>query len=89
MTLPLIYALNHAPWLEKRRIINIIRNESHKPKKVNEVIAFVKDSGGLSYAQQVMERYVQEALVLLHGFADSPHRRSLEQLVQYTIDRSK
>lgn len=89
MTLPLIYALNNAPWLEKRRIINIIRNESHKPNKVNEVIAFVKESGGLRYAQQVMERYVKEALTLLNEFADSPHRRSLEQLVQYTIERSK
>lgn len=89
MTLPLIYALNQAEWLEKRRIINIIRNESHKPKKVNEVIDFVKRSGGLKYAQKVMERYVEEARALLHEFADSPHRRSLEQLVQYTIDRSK
>jgi octaprenyl-diphosphate synthase len=89
MTLPLIYALNQATWLEKRRIINIIRNESHKPKKVSEVIAFVKDSGGLRYAQEVMQRYVEEARVLLNEFADSPHRTSLEQLVQYTIERSK
>lgn len=89
MTLPLIYALNKAGWLEKRRIINIIRNESHKPKKVNEVIAFVKESGGLKYAQEVMQKYVEEARVLLHGFSDSAHRQSLEQLVQYTIERSK
>ncbi len=89
MTLPLIYALNKAGWLEKRRIINIIRNESHKPKKVTEVIDFVKASGGLKYAQEVMERYVEEARILLHQFADSPHRKSLEHLVQYTIERSK
>jgi octaprenyl-diphosphate synthase len=89
MTLPLIYALNKASWLEKRKIINIIRNESHKPKKVTEVIDFVKASGGLKYAQEVMQRYVEEARVLLYEFADSPHRQSLEHLVQYTIERSK
>jgi octaprenyl-diphosphate synthase len=89
MTLPLIYALNKAGWLEKRRIINIIRNESHKPKKVAEVIHFVKESGGLSYAQKVMEKYVEEARLLLYEFADSPHRKSLEHLVQYTIERKK
>ena len=89
MTLPLIYALNKASWLEKRKMINIIRNESHKPNKVLEVIAFVKDSGGLKYAQQVMERYVEEARALLHGFAESSHRTALEHLVQYTIERSK
>jgi len=89
MTLPLIYALNKASWLEKRKMINIIRNESHKPNKVLEVIAFVKDSGGLKYAQQVMERYVEEARALLHDFAESSHRTALEHLVQYTIERSK
>ncbi|KAA0993920.1 polyprenyl synthetase family protein [Dyadobacter aurulentus] len=89
MTLPLIYALNQSGWLEKRRIINIIRNESHKPGKVKEVIDFVKNSGGLRYAQEVMQRYVAEAQVILGQFADSPHRRSLEQLVQFTIERSK
>lgn len=89
MTLPLIYALNKASWLEKRKMINIIRNESHKPNKVLEVIAFVKDSGGLKYAQQVMERYVEEARTLLHDFAESSHRTALEHLVQYTIARTK
>jgi len=89
MTLPLIYALNKASWLDKRKMINIIRNESHKPNKVLEVIAFVKDSGGLKYAQAVMERYVEEARSLLHEFAESSHRTALEHLVQYTIERSK
>ncbi|PWJ58767.1 octaprenyl-diphosphate synthase [Dyadobacter jejuensis] len=89
MTLPLIYALNNASWLEKRRVIGIIRNESHKPKRVQEVIEFVKASGGLGYAKQVMQKYVDEAIQLLSEFADSSHKRSLEQLVHYTIQRTK
>lgn len=89
MTLPLIYALNKSTWLEKRRIINIIRNESHKPRKVAEVISYVKDSGGIEYAQQVMHRYVAEANELLKTFPPSEYRDSLEQLVQYTIERTK
>jgi octaprenyl-diphosphate synthase len=89
MTLPLIYALNKAPWLEKRKIINIVRNESHKPRKVSEVIAYVKSSGGIEYAQQVMHRYVEEARQLLQSFPESVYRTSLEQLVQFTIERTK
>jgi octaprenyl-diphosphate synthase len=89
MTLPLIYALSKATWLEKRNIINIVRNESHKPKKVAEVIRFVKQSGGLVYAQEVMEKYVREAKALLADFPESSYRNSLEQLVQFTIERSK
>jgi octaprenyl-diphosphate synthase len=61
MTLPLIYALNQASWSTKRHIINLIKNHSSKPEKVNEVIDFVKSSGGLDYATTVMQRYVKEA----------------------------
>ncbi|MBD2699447.1 polyprenyl synthetase family protein [Spirosoma sp. BT702] len=89
MTLPLIYALNKAGFLEKRRIINTIKNESDNPKKVNEVIEFVKKSGGIEYATEAMNRYVANAQSLLNSFADSAYRQSMHQLVQYTIDRSK
>jgi octaprenyl-diphosphate synthase len=89
MTLPLIYALSKASWIQKREIIYIIKNQSHKPKRVAEVIDFVKSSGGIPYAQQAMHRLVQEANELLMTFAPSTIRRSLEQLVQYTIERNK
>ena len=89
MTLPLIYALNNAKWVEKRRMINIVKNESENPKRVAEVIDFVKKSGGIQYATTVMTRYVDEAKVLLDTLPDSRYRSSLEQLVQYTIERSK
>ena len=89
MTLPLIYALNKAGWLEKRRITYIVRNQSHKTKKVQEVIEFVKASGGLEYATEVMERYYREAMDLLADFPESRYKKSLQQLVQYTIERTK
>jgi len=89
MTLPLIYALNNAPWLEKRKIINIIRNESHKPAKVNEVIKFVQASGGIEYAKNAMLDYVNQAREILFRFPESAYRTSLEGLVQYTIERNK
>ena len=84
-----MYALNNAGYLEKRRIINIVKNESEKPRKVDEVITFVKQSGGIEYATAAMNSYVAEAQTLLNSFPESPYRQSLHQLVQYTIDRSK
>src|SRR5688572_22773487 len=57
MTLPLIYALSKSPWMERRRIISIVRNQSHKTKKVKEVIAYVKASGGIEYANGRMKEY--------------------------------
>ena len=87
MTLPLIYALSKSSWLEKRRIISIIKNESEKPKKVKEVIDFVKKSGGIEYANEVMNSYHQKASDMLATLPDSVYKKSLWQLVQFTIDR--
>jgi octaprenyl-diphosphate synthase len=89
MTLPLIYALNQADWLTKRKVVNIIKNESENPKKVAEVIDFVKQSGGLQYATTAMKNIVTEAQAILNTFPDSVFKTSLAGLVQFTIERSK
>jgi octaprenyl-diphosphate synthase len=88
MTLPLIFALSQTGWMEKRRIISIVRNESEKPRKVKEVIAFVKQSGGIQYAVEKMNHYHREAMAILERFPESPYRNSLKELVQFTIDRT-
>lgn len=88
MTLPLIYALSKSGWMEKRRIISIVKNESDNPKKVKEVIHYVKLSGGLEYAIQRMNKFHAEAIDILNEFPDSRYKTSLLQLVQFTIDRT-
>lgn len=90
MTLPLIYSLNQSDWSTKRRIIGIIKNESHKPKKVAEVIDFVVSKGGIEYAQKEMQKYVDQAMELLGNAKLSlPHKEALQKLVLYTIQRNK
>lgn len=89
MTLPLIYALNHADRSTRRRIINIIRRKSEDPVQVREVIEFVRASGGLQHAHQEMLRFRQEAFDLLHQFPTSAVRTSLEDLVVFVTDRQK
>ena len=89
MTLPLIFALRNADWLEKKKIMYLIRNRSEDKKAVNEVINFVKKSGGLAYAQQKMTEFYQEALSLLKDFPDSAYKSSLHDLVVYSIERKK
>ena len=89
MTLPLIYALQKAPLLERKKVIFKIKNQSHKAKKVQEVIDFVKSSGGIEYARKVMESYYAEALKVLDTFEDSKYKESLNSLVQFTILREK
>ncbi len=89
MTLPLIYALNQVSRSEKKRIIKMIKRSADEPKLVNEVIDFVKASGGIQYATEVMENYHSKANDLLAQLPDTEYRTSLKQLVQFTIDRTK
>ena len=89
MTLPLIFALSNCTWLEKRRIINIVKNHNDDPKKVAQVIEFVIEKGGIQYAEKVMHPYKNKALEQLSTIADSPSKQSLIQLVNYSIERKK
>ena len=89
MTLPLIYALNQAERSTRRHIINIVKNESHKTEKVAEVIQFVRQSGGMEYAQEVMYRFRQEAFDILNEIPESPARQSLKDLLMFVTERKK
>ena len=89
MTLPLIYALNHAPKTDRDRIINIVKRHNEDPVRVAEVIDFVRKSGGIAYSEEAMRRYRAEAIDLLNTFPISDVRISLEQLVMFVTERKK
>jgi len=89
MTLPLIYALNHCSKKEKSWAINSIKNHNKDKKRVKEVIAFVKDKGGLDYAVTKMLQYRDEALNLLSTYPESDYKSALELMVNYVVDRKK
>jgi len=89
LTLPLIHALQKASWMEKKKIIRWVKNESKKQKKLNQIVDFVKEANGIEYAEKVMNEYLDKALVVLDSFKDSEYKTSLNDLVHYTIERTK
>ena len=89
MTLPLIYALNNCSDTEKKWVINSIKNHNTDKKRVREVIKFVIDKQGLSYAEQKMFAFQQQALDLLADFPDSPYKKSLILMLNYVVERKK
>ena len=89
MTLPLIYALNNCSSKEKSWVINSVKNHNKDKKRVKEVIQFVKDKNGLTYAEEKMVQFQQEALSILQDFPTSPYKDSLILMVNYVIERKK
>lgn len=89
MTLPLIYALNNCTKAEKKWVINSVKNHNKNKKRVKEVIAFVKQTGGLTYAEEKMAEFREEALLILNEYPSSPYKDALVLMVNYVIERKK
>lgn len=87
MTLPLIHALSQAGWLEKRKIMSLVKSGSEDQANIKLVIDFVKKSGGIEYAKSKMKEYHRQALVVLDALPPSTYKTSLIDLVQFTIER--
>lgn len=87
LTLPLIYTINNSDKPTRKKLIYIIKNQNKDAGKVAEVIDIVKKSGGISYAEQKMTAYRDEALAILQDFDNPEIKMALEELVRFTTDR--
>ena len=89
MTLPLIHTLNKVPWGERRKMINIVKNHNTDSRKVRWLIDNVVANNGLTYSEEIMQNYIDEAKAILDEFEDSPSKTAMRELVEYAIERKK
>ncbi len=87
MTLPLIHTLNTCSKKHKNWIINSIKKHNKDKKRVKEVIAFVKENGGIEYTTSKMLDYRNKALTILENFPTSPYKDSLVAMIDYVVER--
>lgn len=87
MTLPLIHTLKTANEKDRKYYFDTIKRYNNNPKRVKELIEFVKSSGGLEYAVEVMKDFQQKAKNILNEFPDSEARKSLHIMLDYVIER--
>jgi octaprenyl-diphosphate synthase len=87
MTLPLIYTLNNCAIKDKKWLMNSIKNHNKDKKRVKEVIAFVKENGGIDYTTNKMKEYQKKAIKILDHYPESPYKDSLIDMVNYVIER--
>ena len=89
MTLPLIHVLNKVDKKQRNWLIDSVKRFNTDKKRVKEVIQFVKDQGGLEYAERQMIHYKDAALELLSKYPDNEYKEALANLVTYVVDRKK
>ncbi|WOC51108.1 polyprenyl synthetase [Bergeyella porcorum] len=88
MTLPLIYTLKNSSEKDYKYYFDTIKRYNNQPKRVKELIDFVKQSGGLDYAIGVMKDFQQKAKDILNEFPDSEAKKSLHLMLDYVIERN-
>ncbi|EAQ42475.1 polyprenyl synthetase family protein [Polaribacter sp. MED152] len=87
MTLPLIHTLNNCSAKEKAWIINTVKKHNKNKVRVKELIAFVKENGGIDYTISQMNAYKSKAIAILNNYSESPYKASLLQMIDYVVER--
>ncbi|MBU8891157.1 MAG: polyprenyl synthetase family protein [Bacteroidales bacterium] len=89
LTLPIIHVLKNASATDRKRILGIVKRHNKNKHKVQEVINFVIENGGLEYSTNKMHEYKSKALDILAEMPESESKTSLEELVNYVVVRKK
>ena len=87
LTLPLIYTLNEVDKNKRKWLIKSIKKHNKDKPRVKEIIALVKDTGGLNYAVEKMNYYHKIALDDLKKLPDNEFKESLIDMINYVIER--
>ena len=88
LTLPFIHFMSSLSAFEKAIYKTKLRFYSKK-KEIKKIKNLIIKSGSLQYAEQVMQRFSDEAIRELDIFEDSDAKKSLILLVKYNLERYK
>lgn len=89
LTLPALYALNECGDEEMRRMALRIRALEATDAEIARFIGWVKERGGIAYAEKAMTDYRNRALALLPDTASEEIKEALTGYIDYVIERKK
>ncbi len=87
MTLPLIAALREMPNGDRRRVEDLFATATPDDDAISEVVAIVRDHGGLDYARRRGDLFAREAEDALSELPDGPARSALVDAIAYVVER--
>ena len=89
ITMPLLGALQNEGAQEQETVRAMVRDIVGKPELRDEIVKFVKENGGLEYAEARLDEYVAAAVSALDVLPDSMEKETLVKLAHYTAKRDK
>lgn len=89
MSLPLIFSLEQSTYIEKKKIIRLLKNKSADRATALEIFNFVKEKKGLDYAHSKMHEYREKSKEMLNKLPESPYKNAFGQLIEFVTERDK
>ena len=89
MTMPLIFALEHATKDDKRPFLNMIRNRDFTTENLTKMSLFVREAGGIQYAEKRMKEFGEMAKKNIDHYPQSTFHDSLLACLDYAMKRTK
>ena len=87
VTLPLILALRTASDEERALVEQVVRDESYENVSAAQIQAILARHDSIATVRRQALDYTSKALECLAGLPATPHRRALESVVDWIVDR--
>jgi len=85
ITLPVLYSLKQTDEQTREKMLSMLEHGEHYQQET--MLQFVKETGGIRYANQQAELFIQKARNCLDRYADSPYKDSLILLSNFITSR--
>jgi octaprenyl-diphosphate synthase len=90
VTLPLVHALRTVSAADRERVRSFFTRVDPTDAEIREIVALVRDAGGLDYARSEARRYADEARRALEEVGETGEAmESLHAAIEYAIERRR
>ena len=84
ITMPLLGALKNVEVQEADHVRGLVADIVSHPEYRDEIVAFVRDNGGVEYSRRRLHEFVEQAVKALDVLQDSPAKAYLVELAHFT-----
>lgn len=89
LTLPAIYSLNNTNNAEYHNIASKVKTGEASAEEIHRLVEYVKQSGGIAYAYDVIDKFRAEANDILETYHNAEVRDALHAYVNFVVTREK
>ncbi len=89
VTLPLVYALENASFVERQQVEMVLGDRTYDSTSFSEIYAMVERRGGIQRTRERAQQFTDRARQVVAEFPDSPYQRALCTLTDLVTARDR